>query len=166
KDLANDSEKAISYLERLNALRPDARTENLLERLYDRTGHSRELLGLLEKRSKALKGTDLVRIEIRIARLRVELGDAKGAFSVLEHVLEADPEEATVYGLLERLVELPGDTPPPQGKKGKGKKQRNVRTEAVRILEKRYRGTGDRPGLARALEAALRIADSDKDRRE
>src|SRR5204863_4147580 len=34
KDLASDFEKAIVYLERLNALRPEARVDSLLERLY------------------------------------------------------------------------------------------------------------------------------------
>lgn len=167
KDLANDSERAIGYLERLNALRPEARVESMLERLYERTGHGRELLALLEKRAKSQKGADLVKIEMRIARLRIELGDAKGAFSVLEHVLGADPDEPALYGLFERLVELPGDSSAPgASKKGKGKRPRNIRVEAVRILEKRYRSTEDRPGLARALEAALRLAESDKERKE
>ncbi len=40
KDFANDSERAIGYLEQLNALSPgDARIEASLERLYERQGH-------------------------------------------------------------------------------------------------------------------------------
>ncbi len=50
KDFANDSDRAVSYLEKLLALRPsDARLVASLERLYERKGAHRELVELLTR---------------------------------------------------------------------------------------------------------------------
>jgi tetratricopeptide (TPR) repeat protein len=165
KDLANDAERAVGYLERLQAERPDGRVESMLERLYERTSRTRELLALLERRAKGLSGHELLRLELRLARLRLDVEDVTTAFALLEGVLAKAPDEPVAYSLLERLVKVKAvQEEPPKKKKGKAKKSRDVRRDAVEILEARYRSSGDREGLARVLEAAIDVAESGKER--
>src|SRR5262249_25269518 len=128
-------------------------------------------------------GPELLRLQARIARLHLDLGDVDAAFKLIERVLRATPDEPTAYALLERLVRMPvsGSVPPdrksgPPGRRSvppvekrveKKKKKgvsKDVRHQAVRLLEDRCRLTKDLPGLARALEAALDLADTVKAR--
>ena len=164
KDLASDADRAIGYLERRLALRPDPRVESMLERLYERTGRPKELLRLLEKRVSTLQGADLGRLEIRLARLKIELADEKGAFQLLERILERDSNEQAAFPLLERLLELPRAESSVRPKKSRKKPAKSPRQEAVRILEARYRETSDARGLSRALEAALELATTPEER--
>ncbi len=181
KDLANDSERAIRYLERLQALRPEARVESMLERLYDRSGRARELLNLLERRVETVSGVDLVRLQSRLARLQLDLGEVTAAFGLLEKVLRAEPNDVVAYSLLERLVRMPlaqsippsgKSLPPPRRSVPPGAKRarkkgvpKDVRHQAARLLERHYRTIGDLEGLARALEAALDLAENARERR-
>jgi tetratricopeptide (TPR) repeat protein len=164
KDLASDADRAIGYLERRLALRPDSRVEGMLERLYERTGRPKELLQLLEKRGSSLEGPDLARLELRLARLKLDLVDEKGAFELLARILERDHDERAAFPLLERLLQLPRTETAPPKKKSKKKPPASPRHEAVRILESRYRETNDATGLSRVLEAALDLSTTPTER--
>jgi tetratricopeptide (TPR) repeat protein len=172
KDLANDADRAIHYLERRNALRSDPRIEAMLERLYERTARAQQLLALLEKRAAQATGAELVRLDTRLARLQLELKAPDAAFDLLCKVLASNPEAKDLYPLFEQLVasgapvgarESDRGKPPGKGAK-KVKPKTDVRHEAVRILEERYRRTRDSEGLARVLEAAREIAENDGER--
>ncbi len=161
KDLANDPARAVGYLERLFARKPEARIEGMLERLYERTGRTKELIALLDARRASLAEPDLGRVERRLAALWLDRGEAKIAFELIEKTLARDAEEPDGYSLLERLVKL---SPPPISSRARKKAPRDVRHDAVRILTARFRATRDDAGLARALEAAAELATSRADR--
>ena len=164
KDLANDPARATGYLERLFAHRPESRIESMLERLYERTGRTKELIALLEKRLDSLSGRELARIERRLSSLWLDLGDARGAYDFIERALGDEAEHPETYDLLERLVRLPSSPPPSSPKKSRRKPPRDVRHDAVRLLDARFRATSDDRGLARTLEAAAELAASRNDR--
>lgn len=169
KDLANDLPRAIRYLEQLVVLRPDARLEAMLERLYERTGRSRELLSLLARRVAEASPTDAGKLRLRLARLEIDVGEVESAFQRIEQALSNAPEEPLAYELLEAIVRWPGkprsevptESEPAASKKTKAKQkpkapvQRDVRREAMVLLERRYRASGDLIGVARVLEASL-----------
>jgi tetratricopeptide (TPR) repeat protein len=165
KDLANEPARAIGYLERLFARKGEPKIESMLERLYERTGRTRQLIALLEKRLGAVAGRELARIERRLAGLYLDLGEAKSGFDYVEKALVVEPDRPEAYELLERLVRLPS-TPPPSssGRKARKRAPRDVRHDAVKLLDTHFRGTSDGAGLARTLEAATELATSRADR--
>ncbi len=89
KDFANHSTRAIRYLEQLLELKPgNVRLSAALERLYERHGCHRELIGLLGNRLPQLSLEDGQRERARIAALWLnELGDASSALIVIEDIL-------------------------------------------------------------------------------
>ena len=89
KDFANHSTRAIGYLEQLLELKPgNVRLSAALERLYERHGCHRELIGLLGNRLPQLSLEDGQRERARIAALWLnELGDASSALIVIEDIL-------------------------------------------------------------------------------
>ncbi len=89
KDFANHSSRAIGYLEQLLELKPgNTRLSAALERLYERHGCHRELIGLLGNRLPQLPLDDGQRERARIAALWLnELGDASSALIVIEDIL-------------------------------------------------------------------------------
>jgi tetratricopeptide (TPR) repeat protein len=107
KDFANQSERAIGYLEQLLSLRPeDARLAASLERLYERHGRHRELVTLLSARIGHMPPKEAQATRARIAGLWLnELGDAAAALVVVEELLArgGDPS-LDVSGLLERIL--------------------------------------------------------------
>lgn len=105
KDFANHSTRAISYLEQLLELKPgNARLSAALERLYERHGCHRELIGLLGNRLPQLSAEDAQRERGRIANLWLdELGDASSAIIVIEDIIANEVE-------VEEEIEPP---PPP-----------------------------------------------------
>ncbi|HSO35159.1 MAG TPA: tetratricopeptide repeat protein, partial [Labilithrix sp.] len=114
KDFANHSTRAIGYLEQLLELKPgNVRLSAALERLYERHGCHRELIGLLGNRLPQLSPEDGQRERARIAALWLnELGDASSALIVIEDIL------AHWQGDDEPLAPLPtratsGSIPPP-----------------------------------------------------
>jgi golgin subfamily B member 1 len=94
KDFANHSTRAIRYLEQLLELKPgNTRLSAALERLYERHGCHRELVGLLGDRLPQLSNDDAQRERARIANLWLdELGDASSAIIVIEDILANQPE--------------------------------------------------------------------------
>ena len=89
KDFANHGGRAIGYLEQLLELKPgNVRLSAALERLYERHGKHRELIGLLGNRLPQLGHEDAQRERARIAALWLsELGDASSALIVIEDIL-------------------------------------------------------------------------------
>ena len=94
KDFANHSTRAIGYLEQLLELKPgNVRLSAALERLYERHGCHRELIGLLGNRLPQLSLDDGQRERARIAALWLnELGDASSALIVIEDILAHWPQ--------------------------------------------------------------------------
>ncbi len=164
KDLANDSQRAIRYLELLQGLRPEARFEAMLERLYERTGKLRELLALLEKRAMTSAGAELVKLRLRLAKIQLELAEPISAFELLEQVRKGAPEERDVYVLLESLVAATAGQFRSKSGKARRKRPRNVRAEAIVVLRARYEATKDALGSSRAIEAALDDAETRDDK--
>lgn len=103
KDFANHSRRAIGYLEQLLELKPgNTRLSAALERLYERHGCHRELIGLLGNRLPQLSNEDAQRERGRIANLWLnELGDASSALIVIEDIIA-------------NQLEGEGDPPPPR----------------------------------------------------
>ncbi len=85
RDFASDPERAIAYFEKLNALSPgDARVESSLERLYERHGHRRPLIELLNSRLSANKSSDPGETMGRIAALWLDLNEPLPALAWAE----------------------------------------------------------------------------------
>ena len=116
KDFANHSKRAIGYLEQLLELKPgNVRLSAALERLYERHGCHRELIGLLGNRLPQLSPDEAQRERARIAGLWLdELGDASSALIVIEDIIantlaegESPPPMLPARGM------MPGSIPPP-----------------------------------------------------
>lgn len=164
KDLANDTDRAIAYLEQLVPLRPgDSRLDATLERLYERQGDPKKLVAMLEKRLKGLEGGELIQLELRLAGLWLDAGDPVKAFELTEQALEADADQDSAYDLLERILSLSpsvdlktGSVDLKTGKKSRGKKS-SIYEEAVKLLKKRYESGGRPQDLVRVLQAELAV---------
>ncbi len=105
KDLANDPERAIAYLEQLVELKPeDARAQSTLERLYKRCGHTRKLIDLLSKRLADLSGSDLIAMLDQIACRWLELDQPDEALSCVRKMLGLEPENERACQILERVL--------------------------------------------------------------
>jgi tetratricopeptide (TPR) repeat protein len=190
KDFANDSDRAIGYLEKLLPLKPgDARLVASLERLYERQGSFRELIGLLSSQISAQPPLDAQRTRTRIARLWLdEIGDGASALVVIEEMLAQAPDprrggpgkdEAYVFELLEKVlaitpphVESRQSMPPAmEGERGrrdsvpfvKSGKRMSVRQRAVALLRGLYTDAGHEADLVRVLEIELEAIKSVKE---
>lgn len=113
KDFANHSKRAIGYLEQLLELKPgNTRLSAALERLYERHGCHRELVGLLGNRLPQLSADDAQRERGRIANLWLnELGDASSAIIVIEDIIANQPESESDPPPPPRIMS--GSIPPP-----------------------------------------------------
>jgi len=111
RDLAKDYERAIGYLERQCAERPDdAKAQASLERLYRRGGYTRKLIELLTHRLQSLVDPERAQVEAHIATRWLELGAPERALEVTESILERRPGDTSGLELLERIVDsMPDD---------------------------------------------------------
>jgi lipopolysaccharide biosynthesis regulator YciM len=108
RDLADDAERAIGYLASIHALNPeDGAVSTSLERLYERQGRQRDLVGLLTERAARSDGAARQQFQHRIAALRLDLGQVVEASAVVEAILDEGAAIADVAGLLERLAPYP-----------------------------------------------------------
>ena len=91
KDFANDSDRAVGYLEKLLALRPaDAHLVASLERLYERKGSHRALVDLLSRQVGSQKPANAQQTRARIAELWLdELKDHERALEVADEMRRA-----------------------------------------------------------------------------
>jgi tetratricopeptide (TPR) repeat protein len=107
RDLAGDAERAIGYLVQLHELRPDdARVDSLLERLYERQGHTSLLIELLLRRAERRALAEQLPLRERVAALMIENGDLERALAQIDALLEHERREAA-ESLLTRLFQLP-----------------------------------------------------------
>ena len=168
KDFANDADRAIDYLERLEELAPeDGRIEASLERLYEREGRTRPLIALLGRRLEQAAGPKHGALLVRLVSLWLDVGDPIEAYALLERLLSDPKPKPEVHDLLERLVALPSAREsmlPGDESKKKKSKARSVRHAAAELLRKRYEAANDVPQVARMLEVELELADSKQER--
>jgi tetratricopeptide (TPR) repeat protein len=158
KDFANDSDRAVDYLERLLLLRPTySHLVASLERLYERKGDHRKLVGLLTRELDSQKGAEAQRTRTRVAELWLdELKDPDRALEVAEEILKhsADqPGQADPFGLVERVM-----ASAPHGGQGTAGGLKPVRYRAAAILRTHYERLGRDSDLARLFEVELEIA--------
>jgi tetratricopeptide (TPR) repeat protein len=160
KDFANDSDRAVGYLEKLLVLRPaDAHLVASLERLYERKGAYRELVALLSRQLESQKPADAQRTRARVAQLWLdELADPTAALLVADEMrrnappsAEAGPNEVDPFTLIERVM-----TGAPRGRAADGG-ETPVRYRAAAILREHYERAGRDADLARFLEVELEI---------
>ncbi len=164
KDLASDSGRAMRYYEALHALRPEPRVRAALERLYERHGRHCSLIDLLAAelhpradgvpaaggRPSIPPGAPSEReaaqkLRARIAQLWLEgVGEPEPAVTVIEEMLDVEPDRAEAFELLERVMALPG----PEGAP-------TARRRAASRLKERYRAEGRTADLVRVLEIDL-----------
>lgn len=163
KDFASDPNRAIFYLEQLNALRPkDTSVENSLERLYERTARKRELIELLGRRLLGLSEAEKIPLKLRMVTLWLDLGEPVPPFEVLTGLKEQDPVPPDVFELLRRLIELPeavGATLPWTASVN-GRKP-SVRDLGASILREYFASQGQMAEVAYFMEVGLESAGSD-----
>ena len=174
KDFANDSDRAIGYLEQLLAVRPgDVRLVGSLERMYERNGSHRELIVLLRNQLASLSPTESQRARARIALLWLdEIGDSGSALSTVEEILaQGDRGSVDVFALLEKVLakapahaevrpSLAPKSSTPAGRKRRDSvapksKRPSVRQRAAALLRELYSETHREADLARILEIQL-----------
>lgn len=177
KDFAGDVDRAIGYLVRLHELQPrDTRVEASLERLYERHGHSRPLIDLLNRRVASSEGEQRLQLLARVAGLWLDLNDPLAAFELVERLIEESGDPSRSIELLERLLMLPAaresQVPPgPQDTKGGKRKRRRPPTRSVTVRErsaeyllKYYESVGRVADVVRMLEVEVEVAPSDEER--
>src|SRR5262249_39448374 len=104
KDLAGDANRAMRYLEQLVVLRDEPRIRTALERLYERHGRHRPLIALLSRQIGELEGVAAQALRSRIAGLWLDGAvEPSSAVGVIEQMIEAEPDRAEAFDLLERV---------------------------------------------------------------
>jgi tetratricopeptide (TPR) repeat protein len=168
KDFANDADRAIDYLERLDRRAPgDARIESSLERLYEREGRARPLIDLLMRRLESSAAHARAELLARITSLWLDAGDPIEAYKLLEQLMQEPSPGIDSHALLERLVALPASAEsiaPSASSKQRKKQAKSVRHAAASLLKKRYEETGKQADVARMLEVELELADTKEER--
>ncbi|HMJ54867.1 MAG TPA: tetratricopeptide repeat protein [Polyangiaceae bacterium] len=182
RNFARDADRAISYLERLAAIRSgDTSTLAALERLYERRGHHQRLVGLLETRLDATREVEAAQaIRARMAGLLLGMGNQVKALGLVEQMLAADSSSQDAYELLRRVL-LPGEAPPapllsmaPSGiSRSIAPKLDAVQPQpltqqlverAASLLKPRYLMQEKIEDVVRIIEVELAAADSDAER--
>jgi golgin subfamily B member 1 len=189
KDFANNSDRAIGYLEKLLPLKPqDARLIASLERLYERQGSHRELIGLFSSQLPSQSPREAQQTRARIARLWLdEIGDAASALVVIEDMIAKTADtpghrakgDSSLFELLEKVlavapphVESRESMPPSmEGERGrrdsvpfvKSGKRLPVRQRAAALLKELYKEAKRDADLVRILEIELEAIKSAKE---
>jgi tetratricopeptide (TPR) repeat protein len=106
KDFAKNADRAIGYLEQLLHYKPkNERLLASLERLYERHGKYRDLIGLLGAQLGGKSATDAHALRSRMSALWLdELGDAGAALLVIEEMMQEGQSGDDVIALLERVL--------------------------------------------------------------
>lgn len=154
KDLASDPERAIRYFERMLELNPsDARTDAALERLYERHGHTGQLVEHLTRRERALSGAELRHLRERIATLWIEAGRPEPALLVVRSTLEQGQEWPAAARLLEGIFAM-------AAARSNGQEPISVAEQASQLLAEIHRTSGRHAELTRLLRETLPIVRS------
>ncbi len=162
KDLANDPERAIQYLEQLVELKPeDARAQSTLERLYKRCGHTRKLIDLLTKRLADLSGPELIAMLDQIACRWLELDHADEALTCVRQILDLEPESERACQIMERVL---GTEDFADAAVVVSSELTETREQAAELLKATYQRMGRLSDVVRIAETELEFLD-DKARR-
>lgn len=146
KDVANQPEKAIGYLQRLLPLTPDDHQLSLsLERLLERYERWADLIALWEGRLERQPKAEREKSRARIAACYLDnLRDSAKALTAVRPLLADTEDDREACGLLERIVVAPHT----QGKD---------RDAALDLLRAHYDATGRPREVIRVLERAIEL---------
>lgn len=147
KDVANQPEKAIGYLQRLLPLTPDdQQLGQSLERLLERYERWADLIALWEGRLERQPKAEREKSRARIAACYLDnLHDSGRALAAVRPLLAEAEDDRDACGLLERLVVAPHT----QGKDRDG---------ALDLLRAHYDATGRPREVIRVLERVIELA--------
>lgn len=146
KDVANQPEKAIGYLQQLLPMVPDdVQVSQSLERLLERHERWPDLIALWESRLERESKRDRERSRGRIAACWLDnMKDPGRALAAIKPLLAEAEDDRESCGLLERVIEAPGVTRP-------------VRDGAIELLRAHYDATARPRELIRVLERVISI---------
>ncbi len=146
KDVANQPEKAISYLQQLLPLVPDdVQVSQSLERLLERHERWPDLIALWESRLERESKRDRERSRGRIAACWLDnMRDPGRALAAIKPLLAEAEDDRESCTLLERVIEAPGVSKP-------------VRDGAIELLRAHYDATARPRELIRVLERVISI---------
>lgn len=146
KDVANQPEKAIGYLQRLLPLTPDDHQLSLsLERLLERYERWADLIALWEGRLERQSKPERDRSRARIAACYLDnLQDSAKALAAVRPLLAVADDDKDACALLERIVEA----------RHTAAKDRDA---ALDLLRAHYDATGRPREVIRVLERAIEI---------
>ncbi|MEZ4404089.1 MAG: tetratricopeptide repeat protein [Kofleriaceae bacterium] len=146
KDVANQPEKAIAYLQRLLPLTPDdQQLSQSLERLLERYERWADLIALWEERLERQPKHERDRSRARIAACYLDnLQDSGKALAAVRPLLAVAEDDADATSLLERIV-VASHT------------QRKDRDAALDMLRAHYDATSRPREVIRVLEGAIAI---------
>lgn len=146
KDVANQPEKAIDYLQQLLPLVPDdVQVSQSLERLLERHERWPDLIALWESRLERESKRDRERSRGRIAACWLDnMRDPGRALAAIKPLLAEAEDDRESCALLERVIEAPGVTRP-------------VRDGAIELLRAHYDATARPRELIRVLERVIAI---------
>ena len=177
RDFARDADLAISYFERLYAIRQDERTRTSLEKLYEKCGRRGALIALYASQLGELSKEAGQPLRAKMASLYLASHDLENAFDVTEAMLSIEPESQAAFELLERIfatptkssttfvaVTAPADAAPPPSRPAGESRPRSTRQRAALLLKPRYIASGRSRELVRVLQVELGIAASEADR--
>jgi golgin subfamily B member 1 len=158
KDLAGDPSLSMRYFEEILAIRDEPRIRTALERLYERHGRHEPLIALLGQKLAGLTGEALLSQRARIAALWLDgVGDAASAATVVEQMIEAEPDRAEAFELLEQVMAKAAEEP-------RSPEATAARRRAASLLSERYRKQGRTEELVRVLEIDLEGKTDPKER--
>lgn len=143
KDLAHDSDRAISFLERLVPLRAgDHGLRAQLERLLERAERWQDLIALWDSGSDALPPAEELRVRVQIATCWLDkLKNAPAAVDALRRALESDPRHQEAIALAERILASEDGAP-------------GTRRSALGLLRKAFELAGKPLDVARVIRVA------------
>ena len=146
KDVANQPEKAIAYLQRLLPLTPDDQQLSLsLERLLERYERWADLIALWEGRLERQNKAERERSHARIAACYLDnLHDSAKALAAVRPLLGEADDDKEACALLERIVEASHTA-------------RKERDAALDLLRAHYDASGRPREVIRVLERAILI---------
>ncbi|MBP6846707.1 MAG: hypothetical protein KA201_23320, partial [Kofleriaceae bacterium] len=144
KDVANQPEKAIGYLQRLLPLTPDDHQLSLsLERLLERYERWADLIALWEGRLERQGKADREKARARIAGCYLDnLRDSAKALAAVRPLLAEAEDDREACGLLERIVVAPHT-------------QDKERHAALDLLRAHYDATSRPREVIRVLERVI-----------
>ncbi len=151
KDVANQPDKAIDYLQKLVPLKPgDGQLESSLERLLERHERWADLIALWEAQLDGQSVEEREQNRLRIATCWIDnLHDSGNALEAVRPLLAEASDDQAACSLLERIAT---DEQAAAG----------VRSSALDLLRMHYETTERPREIVRVIEAAIAIATPDE----